>query len=114
MGLGTVVSSVVALVLSLGMVLALAWGSIYLLRRWQERSLGSRAAGVSGERALRFVRALPLGPRERIVMVEVGGETLLLGIGAGGVTLLKEWSGSDPSTAQTTTSKARPAGELPW
>jgi flagellar protein FliO/FliZ len=44
------------------------------------------AAGVPAE--LRFVRALPLGPRERLVVVEWRGETLLLGVTAGGVSVL--------------------------
>jgi flagellar protein FliO/FliZ len=91
MGVGTVVSSIVALVLSLGLVLGLAWGSIYLLRRWQDRSMGGREAGSGNDRPLRFVRALPLGPRERVVLIEVGEELMLLGIGAGGVTLLQRW-----------------------
>jgi flagellar protein FliO/FliZ len=91
MGVGTVVSSVLALILSLALVLGLAWGAIFLLRRWQDRALGAREAGTSHDRPLRFVRALPLGQRERVVLIEVGDETMLLGIGAGGVTLLSRW-----------------------
>ena len=91
MGVGTVISSIVALVLSLALVLGLAWVAIYGLRKWQDRSLGAREAGAANDRSLRFIRALPLGQRERVVLIEVGAETMLLGIGAGGVTLLSRW-----------------------
>lgn len=87
-------SSLLALVLSLALVLGLAWGAIVLLRRWQDHSLGGTAGGASGpagDRRLRFVRALPLGPRDRLVLVEVGEETMLLGVGASGIALLSHW-----------------------
>lgn len=91
MGVGALIWSVLALILSLALVLGLAWGAIFLLRRWQDRALGAREAGNGHDRPLRFVRALPLGQRERVVLIEVGEETMLLGIGAGGVTLLSRW-----------------------
>ncbi|WP_375402163.1 flagellar biosynthetic protein FliO [uncultured Sphingomonas sp.] len=94
MGVGTVVSSIVALVLSLALVLGLAWAAIFALRKWQDRSLGAHEAGAANDRTLRFIRALPLGQRERVVLIEVGAETMLLGIGAGGVTLLSRWDAS--------------------
>jgi len=90
MGIGTVISSILAVVLSLGIVLALAWGTIYLLRQWQDRTGAGSAAG-GPDRSLRFVRALPLGPRERLVMIETDGELMLLGVTAGGVTVLTRW-----------------------
>ena len=51
MGVGTVVSSIVALVLSLALVLGLAWVAIYGLRKWQDRSLGAREAGAVAQPA---------------------------------------------------------------
>lgn len=90
MGVGTVISSLLAIVLSIALVLALAWGALWLLKKWQDRALGGQAAGT-GERGLRFVRALPLGPRERVVLVDVGGEILLLGVTAASITLLSRW-----------------------
>jgi flagellar protein FliO/FliZ len=111
MGLGTLLSSIVALVFSLALVLGLAWGAIYLLRKWQDRSLGAREAGVANDRPLRFVRALPLGQRERVVLIEVGEETMLLGIGAGGVTLLSRWdaAGGSVAVSPAAAAPARPA-----
>ncbi len=114
MGVGAVVSSIVALVLSLALVLGLAWVAIYGLRKWQDRSLGAREAGAGNGRPLRFVRALPLGQRERVVLIEVGAETMLLGIGAGGVTLLSRWDAGGaaveiaPPAARAPNSTPRP------
>ena len=90
MGAGTVISSIVAMVLSLALVLGLAYGVLWLLRRFQDRTL-QRGGGDEGETTLRFLRALPLGPRERVVLVETRGETMLLGVTAGAITVLSRW-----------------------
>lgn len=94
MGFGTFLSSVIATLLALGLVLGLAWGALWLLRKWQGKALGIEDAAADEGRSLKFVRALPLGQRERVVLIEVGGESMLLGISAGAVTLLSHW-GSD-------------------
>lgn len=90
MGFGAVVSSLLAIVLAMGVVLGLAWAVIWLLRRVQDRQMGGGEGDESG-RQLRFVRALPIGPRERLVLVEVAGEQLLVGVGGGLVTLVAHW-----------------------
>lgn len=71
-------------VVALALVSTLAWLAIWLLKRLQ---LASAPGAPASD--LRFVRALPLGPRERLVVVEWRGETLLLGVTAGGVSLVK-------------------------
>lgn len=90
MGIGAVLSSILAVVLSLALVLGLAWGAIWLLKKLQDRQLG-----VDGETAdignIRFLRSLPLGQRERVALIEVNGERLLLGITAGGISLLARY-----------------------
>lgn len=60
------------LLMVIGLILVLAWG----LRRYQ-----SAGGGVSG--AIRVVAALPLGTRDRVVLIEVGGEQILVGVSAG-------------------------------
>ncbi len=70
---------------ALAAVLALAWLAIWLMKRFQ---LASFARGAGAASDLRFVRALPLGPRERLVVVEWRGETLLLGVTAGSVSVV--------------------------
>ena len=90
----TVLSSILAVVVSLALVLGLAFVALKGIRRWQDRFPG---ADEGGERPMRFLRALPVGQSERLTMVEVRGEVLLLGVTAGGISLIKSW----PATAVT-------------
>jgi len=74
---GAVGGTVFALLFVLALILALAW-------------LAKRMPGIAGKGnpAWRVVASLPLGPRERVVVVDVGGQQLLLGVGAGGTRAL--------------------------
>jgi flagellar protein FliO/FliZ len=93
---GTVLSSILAIALALGFVLAMAWGTIYLLKKWQDRQMGE--PGEDGtDWSIRFLRSMPLGQRERVALIEVRGETLLVGITAGSMSVLSRW----PATAPT-------------
>lgn len=60
------------LLLVVGLIFLLAW----LLRRVQQ--LGPR-----GGQVIQLVATQALGPRDRLVLVQVGGEQILLGISAG-------------------------------
>lgn len=53
---------------------------------WVARRIGPVAAG--GSSLLRSVTSLALGPRERVVIVEVSGEWLVLGVTANGISTL--------------------------
>ncbi len=75
---GSVGGTLFALALVIGLIFGLAW----LARRMPGM------AGARGNSGLRVVRTLPLGTRERLVVVDVGGTQLLLGTGAGGTRLL--------------------------
>ncbi len=66
-----------ALVLVLGLIVGLGW----LLKRLP-------GSGFRQADGLRVVASIPLGAKERAAVVQVGGEQLLLGIGAGGVRTL--------------------------
>lgn len=92
----TVLSSLLAIVLSLAFVIGLAWGGLWLLRKVQDGAFGKLTGDYTG-RELRFERALPVGQRERLVLVEVDGEQLLLGVTAHSINLLRSWpAGDDP------------------
>lgn len=90
MGFGTFLSSILALVLALAFVLALAWAFIWLLRKWQDQQTGIMGDGAN-DRPIRFLRSLPLGQRERVTMISVHGEVMLIGVCAGSITLLARW-----------------------
>lgn len=64
------------------LVLALMGAAVWVLRR------AGLAPQGGDNRLLRVVSQLPLGPRERIVIVEAGERWLLLGVGAGGISRL--------------------------
>lgn len=65
---------------AMALVLGLAFFSIRFLKKVQ--------TGAPSGDEIRFVRALPLGPRERATVVIWRDEVLLLGVTAGGVTVL--------------------------
>lgn len=76
--LGALGTSLLALLLVIGLILLLAW----LLRR---------LPGFAGQRAhgqLRIVASLAVGMRERIVVVAVGDTQLVVGITADSIRLL--------------------------
>ena len=88
MSFWTVLSSLLAVVIALAIVLGLAYVLLKLLRRWQDRVHGS---AEEGEKPIRFLRTLPLGQNERVVMIEVREEVMLVGVTPGGISLLKTW-----------------------
>lgn len=67
--------------LGLGLVLVLIFGCAWLVRRMT----GLQAAGNG---AIKIVSVLPVGTRERIALVEVGGKQLLVGVTANQITTL--------------------------
>lgn len=89
---GSVGGAVLALLLVVGLILALAW----LARR-----MPGIGAGASNP-ALRVVGSLALGPRERLVVVEVGQTQLLLGVGNGGTRTLHTLEAPLPEAAAST------------
>jgi flagellar protein FliO/FliZ len=76
-GAGGLASVTVALLVVLVVIFALAW----IARRL--RTFGARAAG-----ALEILASMPLGAKERAVLVKVGDAQLLLGVAPGQVNTL--------------------------
>ncbi|EQM78033.1 flagellar biosynthetic protein FliO [Pseudomonas stutzeri] len=77
-GMGAQMSKLLlGLLLVIGLIFLLAW----LLRRVQQ--LNPR-----GNQAIKLISSHALGPRERLVLVQVGSEQVLLGLSAGRITPL--------------------------
>jgi flagellar protein FliO/FliZ len=74
-----------AVVVAVFAVSLLAAAAIWIMKRLGTGRPPQKADGTDD---LRFVRAVPVGPRERLVVMAWGAETLLLGVTSGGVTLL--------------------------
>ena len=89
-------SSIVQMLLGLGLVLAMLLGTLWLLKR-----LTLPRGPTSG--LMRVVAGTPVGPRERVVLLEIGSTWLVLGVAPGEVSMLAEVPRQDlPAT---------PAGE---
>jgi len=77
-----------SMLVALVFVVALAWGVLKLLR-WRMQPRAVRKDGV--DESLQFVRALPVGSKERVVVVEHRGERWLLGVTAGSISTIAHW-----------------------
>ena len=92
---GQLVQLMLGLLVVVGLIFALAW----LLRRVQQ-------IGPRGNQAIKLVSSQILGPRDRLLLVQVGSEQILLGISAGRITplhVLKEpvqLSDGEPATPE--------------
>lgn len=70
----------------LGLVVLLAWGSVYLLRR---TTLGQGMA--SSTSAVRVLDRNWLGPKKAIYLVDISGRTLALGVTEEHISVLSTW-----------------------
>jgi flagellar protein FliO/FliZ len=94
--------SFASMVLALALVLALAWGLLRLLRGRLELRGGRGGRGGEADEALRYVRGLAVGAKERIVIVEHRGARWMLGVTAGGISTLAHWPPGDAAAAPST------------
>lgn len=69
--------TLLALLLVIALIVGLAW----LLKKLP-------GTGLKSTSGLRVIASLAVGPRERVVIVDCGGQQLLLGVTQHGVTLL--------------------------
>jgi flagellar protein FliO/FliZ len=76
--------SLSSLSLTIGAIVLLLWIAVWALRR------GLRPAAGFGAGDCAVLRSLPLGPRERLLVVRVGGKQLVVGVGTATVSLLCE------------------------
>ncbi|WP_298171572.1 flagellar biosynthetic protein FliO [Acidithiobacillus sp.] len=75
-------SAILQLFSALILVLLLFFGVIWLLKHLQPGLASGQLGGM------RVVSSLPLGTRERLLLVQVGEQQLLLGVTPAGITLL--------------------------
>ena len=90
---GSIGGALFSLVLVVGLILVLGW----LARRMPGMQRGAAAS------SLKVVASVSLGPRERAVVVDVGGTQLLVGVGQGGVRTLHRLDSPLPAPATTST-----------
>jgi flagellar protein FliO/FliZ len=80
------------MLLGLALIIGLLIGSLHLLKR-----LGAGQAGKAG--LLKVRGATAVGPRERVVLVEVADKVLVLGVSPGRITALHTLDAIDLPTA---------------
>jgi flagellar protein FliO/FliZ len=91
-------AAVVQMLGALGLVLAVLFGALWLLRRLS----GGRLASGS---PFRTVGGIAVGSRERVVLLEIGEHWLVVGVAPGsvtGITTLPRGEISNPDTARQT------------
>lgn len=74
-------------------VLALVLAATYF---WQRRA---RSMTPGGGRKLRWLETLPVGPREKLVLVELNGRQVLVGVTAQQISVIAEISQVPTNTA---------------
>jgi flagellar protein FliO/FliZ len=87
---GTLLQTILALVLVLALLAALAWAA---------KRYGPRVAGNSAN--LRMVGALNIGGRERIMVVEVGDQWIVVGASPGRINALATMPRGDAAASAT-------------
>jgi flagellar protein FliO/FliZ len=101
-------SSVGQMLFGLVVVIALLFGCLWLIRRLS----ATRGSGA----AIKLLGAAAVGPRERVVLVELGEQVLVLGVAPGSVTKLHEMprdqlpTASNTAASDTTAPTAAPLG----
>ena len=82
------IMSFASMLIALAIVLAAAW---LVLRFVRTRMQGRSGVAAGAGDGLKFVRALPVGTKERVVIVEHRGERWMLGVTAGGISTIAHW-----------------------
>ncbi len=84
----------VKLGLGLALVVLLAWGTVFLLRK----SAFGQHFGTAGNN-IRVMERFYLGPKKAIYLVEIGGRALALGVTDTAITPLTQWQAGELEVA---------------
>ena len=76
--------------LGLCLVVVLAWGAVFLLRK---SAVGQQFGGIG--KTIRIAERTYLSPKKAIYLVEIGDRTLALGVTEEQITALSEWSSGE-------------------
>lgn len=97
--------SVAQMLFGLAVVIGLLFACLWLIRRL--------SAPRGGGAAIRVLGAAAVGPRERVVLVELGEQVLVLGVAPGSVSKLHEMKRSELPLPSAASGAALPGGKAP-
>jgi flagellar protein FliO/FliZ len=72
------------LALGLGVIVFALWAALWALRRMRPNGVAARHEDC------KIIRTLPLGQRERLLVVAIGAKQIVLGVGTTAISLLCE------------------------
>ncbi|WP_158014702.1 flagellar biosynthetic protein FliO [Salinivibrio kushneri] len=98
--------SIVTMLLSLGLVLGLIFALAWLLRRLKVPGLAQQSDGIT------IVSQLAVGQKERILVVDIHGEQLVVGVTANSVNVLKTLDNPIPTATSGSDKSSRFANQL--
>ena len=96
-------ASVLQMLFGLAVVIALLFACLWLIRHL--------SAPRGGGAAIKVLGAAAVGPRERVVLVELGEQVLVLGVAPGSVTRLHDMKRSELPLPADAAGIAAPAGK---
>jgi len=96
--------SLVQMLLGLAVVIGLLYASLHVLKR-----LGAGTGNAAG--LIKVRGATAVGPRERVVLVDVAGKVLVLGVTPGRITPLHTLDAADLPGAPEASDTPAPAGK---
>jgi flagellar protein FliO/FliZ len=85
-----------SLLLPLILIVAAAAAATFLVTRW-------KGSAIKRGGPLQMLHVLPLGPRERLVLVKAGAHYLVIGVAPGRVSRIAEFEKFDDAVAATAT-----------
>jgi flagellar protein FliO/FliZ len=101
--------SLATMVAALAVIVVLLYGALYIYRRF----LADRLTRFTGGIAFKQIASFAVGPRQRIVILDINGETIACGVTPSQITFLTRLSGGAPQSTRRATAAADAASEMP-
>jgi flagellar protein FliO/FliZ len=107
-GLGMPESNFFSTLATMVVGLAIMLGGLYLVLLLYKRYFQARLARFAGTPAMRQIASFSIGPRQRIVILEINGEWIACGVTPSQITFLTRLSGQRPAAPEVPAADAAP------
>ncbi len=101
--------SLATMVGALAVIILLLYGALYFYRRF----LADRMTRFTGGIAFKQIASFAVGPRQRIVILEINGEMIACGVTPSQITFLTRLSGGAPQSNRRAAAASDAASEMP-